>query len=489
MTQLHTCTLVEARELVASGKCTPSELVRTSLDRIHSTDATLNACITVCDEQARHHAARLDAIACTDEAKDMPLLGIPVTVKDAFCTKEVATTCASHMLEGFVPPYNAHVIDLLQKAGAVIVAKTNLDEFAMGSSTEFSAYGGTCNPWDTACVAGGSSGGSAASVAACQAYGSLGSDTGGSIRQPAGFCGCVGIKPTYGRVSRYGMVAYASSFDQAGVLGRNVRDASLLLNVIAGYDPRDATSSLVDSPVVPDSIPSDLKGKILGLPKEFWDKGLSPEVESQCRAAVERARELGAKIVEISLPHLQYSVAAYYILASAEASTNLARFDGVRYGLRAGEDEGLVGMYIASRSRGFGMEVKRRILLGTYVLSSGYYDAYYRKASQIRRLILEDYEKALGQCDALLAPVSPVTAWKFGEFKDDPLTSYKMDILTLGLNLAGLPGLSLPVGLGKESNMPVGLQISGKAFDEMGIIAIAGALEGVLPPLGMPTCA
>ena len=489
MTETHTLSLCEARKLLADGGCKPSELVRNSLDRIRATEPQINACITVCEEQAMREAEQQDALLGTAEAADKPLFGIPVTVKDAFCTTGIATTCASRMLENFIPYYNAHAVDLLREAGAIIVAKTNQDEFAMGSSTQFSVFGPTRNPWDVSCVPGGSSGGSAASVAACQAFGSLGSDSGGSIRQPAGLCGCVGIKPTYGRISRFGVVAYASSFDQVGTFGRNVQDASLLLQTVAGYDPRDATSSVVETPVAPEAFPPDLRGKTLGLPTEFWEQDLSSEVEARCREAVARARDLGATIVELSLPHLRYSVAAYYILASGEASTNLARFDGVRYGLRAGEEDGLVPMYVASRSQGFGVEVKRRILLGTYALSAGYYEAYYKKASQIRRLVVEDYEKALEKCDALLAPVSPVTAWKLGEYINDPLTSYKMDILTLGLNLAGLPGVSLPAGLGTESGMPVGLQISGRAFDEQGILSIAGTLERALPAIGMPPCA
>lgn len=481
---LHTLRLSEIRDKLLSGEVRPSEAVDASLDRIAATEPMLRACITICDEAARTQAAALEAKG-PDSSR--PLWGVPLTVKDLLCTRGVRTTAGSHMLEHFVPPYDAFVVERLKAAGAVIVAKTNLDEFAMGSGTEFSAFGATTNPWDASRVPGGSSGGSAASVAAMQAYGSLGSDTGGSIRQPAGLCGCVGIKPTYGRVSRYGAIAYASSFEQVGPLARNVHDAALLLSVIAGYDPQEATSA--DLPV-PDMLgPAarrDLSGLTLGLPQEYWREGLSPEVEQSCRAAVALAESLGARVVEVSLPHLSYGVAAYYIIASAEASTNLARFDGMRYGLRAGTDSGLVETYTASRSAAFGEEVQRRILLGTYTLSSGYYDAYYTKASRVRRLILEDFTAALENCDALLAPACPVTAWPFGAYANDPLTAYKMDLLTLGLNLAGLPGICLPVGLGAASGLPVGLQVFGRAFDEPGIIGIAAALEAALPALGTP---
>ncbi len=480
---MHTLSLTDVRDKLQRGELRPTEVVDACLARIEATEPALNACITVCAEQARDAAKTLEKDG-PDPAK--PLWGVPLTLKDLLCTTGIRTTCASRMLENFTPPYDAFVVRRLKEAGAIIAAKTNLDEFAMGAATEFSRFGRTKNPWDAERVPGGSSGGSAASVAVGQAYGSLGSDTGGSIRQPAGLCGCVGIKPTYGRVSRYGAVAYGSSFDQVGPLARTVGDCALLLQVIAGHDPKDATSA--DLPV-PDysraTSKKDLKGVKLGLPKEYWKQGLSPEVEAACLAAVETAKSLGAEIIDVSLPHADLGVAAYYILASAEASTNLARFDGVRYGLRVGEDQGLVGMYTASRSAGFGEEVQRRILLGTYVLSAGYYDAYYTKAAQVRRLIADDFAAALGRCDFLLAPACPVTAWKTGEISD-PLTAYKMDILTLSLNLAGLPGLCLPAGKGKDSGLPVGLQIMGRAFDEEGLVQTGSALEAALPHPGMP---
>ena len=486
MPDLHSLSLLEIRDKLASGDVRPIHAVDACLERIQATEPKIRACLTVCAEQARSLAKTYGKEGPPDPPK--ALWGVPVTVKDVFCTKGVRTTAASRMLEHFIPPYDASVIERLKDAGAIIIAKTNLDEFAMGSSTEFSAFGPSANPWNTNCVPGGSSGGSAASVAAMQAFGSLGSDTGGSVRQPAGLCGCVGLKPTYGRVSRYGAIAYGSSFDQVGPIARSVKDCALLLSVIAGYDERDAASAelpVLDYLAATDRV--DLSGMTLGLPKEYWQEGLSPEVEKACREAVTQAEALGATVVDVSLPHLSLGVAAYYILASAEASTNLARFDGLRYGLRDDTVTGLVESYTASRSQGFGEEVKRRILLGTYTLSSGYYDAYYTKAAKVRRLILQDFENALSRCDALLAPASPVTAWKFGAYSDDPLTAYKMDILTLSLNLCGLPGISLPVGLGANSGLPVGLQIFGRAFDEAGIIGIASALESALPPLGEPS--
>ena len=385
-----------------------------------------------------------------------------------------------------MPVYDAFAVQRLREAGAVILGKNNLDEFAMGSTTENSAYKTTHNPWDLQRVPGGSSGGSAASVAACQCFASLGSDTGGSIRQPASLCGCTGIKPTYGRVSRYGLIAYGSSLDQIGPLGRSVADCARVLGVIAGHDQRDATCDPrpVDDYAAAAAAPS-LKGARLGLPREFYADGLAPEVRAVCENAIETARAAGAGIVEVSLPHTHAAIATYYIIAMAEASSNLARFDGVRYGHRAADVRQLAELYVRSRSEGFGQEVKRRILLGTYVLSSGYYDAYFRKAAQVRRLIRDEYLAALEQCDALLAPVSPVTAWELGCHSADPLQMYLMDAYTLSLNLAGLPGLSLPVGMTAESNMPVGMQLIGKAFDEAGLFRLGAGLEAALPGIGL----
>ena len=489
MTSLLSSSLCDIRDKLAKDDVRPCELVDACLERIAATEPKIHACLTVCADEARAEAAKLEKNRPSGQRP--PLWGVPLTLKDVVCTKGVRTTAASRMLENFIPPYDAFVVRRLKEAGAIILAKTNLDEFAMGSSTEFSAFGPTANPWNLDCVPGGSSGGSAASVSALQGFGSLGSDTGGSIRQPAALCGCVGIKPTYGRVSRHGAIAYGSSFDQVGPIARTVDDCALLLQVIAGHDPKDAQSAVLPVPDYMNAAPpkdpaAPLAGVTLGLPVEYWREGLSPDVEAACRSAVDTARALGASIKELSLPHLTYGVAAYYILASAEAGTNLARFDGMRFGLRTGKEDNLIDCYTASRSHGFGEEVKRRILLGTYTLSSGYYDAYYTKASKVRRLILEDFEQALAQCDALLAPASALTAWKFGEYTHDPLTAYKMDILTLGLNLAGLPGLALPVGLGAQSRLPVGMQILGRSFDESGIFTIARALEAALPPLGAP---
>lgn len=485
---LYSYSLKEIRALLAEGKTSPVEVTAACLKRIRETEPMLSACVAVCEDEAMQTAQTLEK---SGHDPEKPLWGVPVTIKDVLCAKGQITSCGSNMLKNFKAPYDAFVVERLKKAGAVIVGRTNMDEFAMGSATDLSAYGPTSNPWSLERVPGGSSGGSAASVAAMQAFGSLGSDTGGSIRQPASLCGCVGLKPTYGRVSRFGAVAYASSFDQIGPLARSVEDASILFTAIAGYDGRDSTSADI-SYTAPDlsSASGDLRGVVFGLPREYWGEGLSPEVKRACEKAVEKARELGAEVREISLPSLPYAVAAYYILTAAEASTNLARYDGVRYGLRAGEDKDLVDMYTQSRSRGFGDEVKRRILLGTYVLSSGYYDAYFNKASQVRRLITEDYEKALdaglGGCTALLAPASPVTAWTKGKFSGDPLTAYKMDILTVSLNLAGLPGLCLPVGLGEESGLPVGIQILGRRFDEANLLAMGRAFESAMPGLGVP---
>ncbi|MDR1359995.1 MAG: Asp-tRNA(Asn)/Glu-tRNA(Gln) amidotransferase subunit GatA [Deltaproteobacteria bacterium] len=477
---LHNLSLLEVRNLLALGRITPSQVVEACLKRIADTEPTIRAILTLCAEEAREQALRLEAAGPPDLALQ-PLWGVPVTVKDLLCTKGIRTTCASRFLEDFVPPYDAFVVDRLKKSGAILIGKTNLDEFAMGSSTEFSAFQITRNPWNAKNVPGGSSGGAAASVAAMQAYGALGSDTGGSIRQPAGLCGVVGLKPTYGRVSRYGAVAYASSFDQIGPLARTVDDCALLFSAIAGYDPKDATSALLPPPDLAGlEEKGDFSGLTFGLPLEYWSGGLSPEVEETCRKAVATAESLGARVREISLPRLPYGLAAYYILASAEASSNLARFDGLRYGRGARAAGGLIEAYADARTQGFGQEVKRRILLGAYTLSAGYYDAYYTKASQVRRLILEDFQAALAQCDALMAPVCPVTAWEIGALIDDPLTCYKMDILTVCLNLAGLPGLCLPVGLGAQSRLHVGLQIMGRAFDEARILRFGRILEDAI---------
>ncbi len=470
-------TLTEARARLRDGSVTSEQLTSACLERIDATEPRLHALLSVRRDEALAEARALDKSGAP--RGDLPLAGIPVTLKDALAATGMPTTAASRMLEHFVSPYDAFAVTRLKEAGAVILGKNNMDEFAMGSTTEHSAFQATGNPWNPDLVPGGSSGGSAASVASGQCFASLGSDTGGSIRQPASLCGCVGIKPTYGRVSRFGLLAYASSFDQIGVLSRSVEDAALMLGVIAGHDERDQTCL---ARPVPDYLAGlgqkDLRDLRLGLPKGFLDNAaVEPGVAAACRAAVAVARELGAECVEVELPHTEYAIAAYYILTTAEASSNLARFDGVRYGYRAEDPKDLDALYTRTRTEAFGLEVQRRILLGTYVLSAGYYDAYYRKAAQIRRLIRQDYDAALASCDAILAPVSPLVAWKRGSVTD-PLQLYQMDIFTLGLNLAGLPGLALPVGF--SNGLPVGMQLMGRPFDEALLLRAGKTLADAL---------
>ncbi|MCX5679869.1 MAG: Asp-tRNA(Asn)/Glu-tRNA(Gln) amidotransferase subunit GatA [Candidatus Omnitrophica bacterium] len=402
--------------------------------------------------------------------------GIPVLIKDNICVKGEETTCASRILAGFRPPYDATVVRKLKEAGAAFIGKANMDEFAFGSSCETSCYGPTRNPWNLDRIPGGSSGGSAAAVAADETILAIGSDTGGSIRQPAALCGVVGLKPTYGRVSRYGLIAFASSLDQIGPITKDVEDAALLLGVIAGYDEMDSTS--VDMPV-PDykkSLVKDIKNLRVGVPKEYFVKGMDPEVESSVRAAVSVLKGLGAKLVDISLPHTEYAVATYYIVGPAEASSNLARFDGVQYGLRTKDAKGIINMYTRTRSEGFGSEAKRRILLGTYCLSTGYYDAYYLKAQKVRTKIREDFEKAFGSCDIIVTPTAPTPAFKIGEKANDPLSMYLSDIFTIPANLAGIPAISIPCGLSKDG-LPIGLQMMAKPFDEEVIFRAAFTFE------------
>ncbi|NLW81542.1 MAG: Asp-tRNA(Asn)/Glu-tRNA(Gln) amidotransferase subunit GatA [Desulfovibrionales bacterium] len=485
MSQIHCLSLTQVRDLLRTRELSARECTAACLDRIARTDPTLDALLHVAGDEILREAGLLDT-AGPDPSR--PLWGVPITVKDVLATKGMPTTCGSRILENFVPVYDAHCVAKLREAGAIILGKANMDEFAMGSSTENSAFKTTKNPWNTSHVPGGSSGGSAASVAAGQCFASIGTDTGGSIRQPASFCGIVGLKPTYGRVSRRGLVAYGSSLDQAGPMTRTVRDAAEVLQVIAGHDPKDSTS--VNVPV-PDYVGvlgqrESLAGLRLGLPEEYWGKGLTPEVEQACRTAVDLAAGLGAEIVPVSLPHTEYAIATYYILAMAEASSNLARFDGVRYGRRSPHVQDLASMYTKSRSEGFGEEVMRRIMLGTYVLSAGYYDAYYKKAAQVRRLIRQDYLRALEKCDLICGPASPTTAFAIGQNTADPLQMYLTDIFTISLNLSGLPGLSLPVGLGRDSNLPVGLQLFGGSMDEVRMLQVAATLEAALPQLPAP---
>ncbi|MGR3218519.1 MAG: Asp-tRNA(Asn)/Glu-tRNA(Gln) amidotransferase subunit GatA, partial [Candidatus Anammoxibacter sp.] len=404
------------------------------------------------------------------------LTGIPVSVKDNICTTDLKTTCASKILSNFQSPYNAHVVERIDKEDGIIIGKTNLDEFAMGSSTEYSGYRTTRNPWDLDYVPGGSSGGAAAAIAADMAYLSLGSDTGGSVRQPASFCGVVGLKPTYGRVSRYGLVAFASSLDQIGTISKNVSDSALLLQTIAGHDQRDTTSADCEVPNYLDQLECSDCSITIGVPKEYFAEGLNNEVRKAVEDALDIYKNLGAKIVVISLPHTEFAVAVYYIIASAEASSNLSRYDGVRYGYRTQKCNGIIEMYERSRSESFGSEVKRRIIMGNYVLSSGYYDAYYLKASKVRTLIKNDFDLAFSKVDCIVCPTSPIVAHKIGERISDPLAMYLLDIYTSSANLAGIPGISVPCGLTK-SGLPIGMQILGKHFDELRILQIAELFE------------
>ncbi|WP_068819161.1 Asp-tRNA(Asn)/Glu-tRNA(Gln) amidotransferase subunit GatA [Phormidesmis priestleyi] len=451
------------------------EITQEALDRIQTIEPKIHSFLHLTSDRALEQAQQVDAkIAAGDEIG--LLAGIPIGIKDNLCTQGIPTTCASRILQNFVPPYESTVTQKLADAGSVMVGKTNMDEFAMGGSTETSAYQLTANPWDASRVPGGSSGGSAAAVAANECVVSLGSDTGGSIRQPASFCGIVGMKPTYGLVSRYGLVAFASSLDQIGPFGRSVEDTAILLNAIAGYDPKDATSLKVDVPDYTQFLTPDIKGKKVGVIRETFGDGLDPEVEKTIRAAIAQLKDLGAEIQEISCPRFRYGIAAYYIIAPSEASANLARYDGVRYGARAEDAENLMDMYLRTRSEGFGAEVKRRIMIGTYVLSAGYYDAYYLQAQKVRTLIKQDFEQAFSQVDVLVSPTAPTTAFKMGEKTADPLSMYLTDLMTIPVNLAGLPGMSVPCGFDAQG-MPIGLQIVGNVLREDQIFQVASAYE------------
>ena len=473
--ELHNLTIHELHEKLKKKQITSIETTEAFLKRIDAIDGNIKAYITVTKEEAARQAKEADKRLAS--GKDItPLTGVPIAVKDIFCTNGVRTTCASKILDNFVPPYDATVIKKLKDAGAVILGKNNMDEFAMGSSTENSAYFVTKNPWDVERVPGGSSGGSAASVAAGECAASLGTDTGGSIRQPASCCGVVGLKPTYGRVSRYGMIAFASSLDQAGPLTKDVKDCAIMLNAIAGHDPQDSTC--INAPVLDytNALTKDIKGLKIGIPKEYFIKGLDSDVEKAVKQAIEVLKKQGASTVEVSLPHTEYAVAVYYLVATAEASSNLARYDGVKFGYRTKNSKNLLDMYCKTRDEGFGPEVKRRIMLGTYSLSAGYYDAYYKKASQVRTLIKKDFEEAFKKCDVILTPTAPTPAFKIGEKTADPLTMYLSDIFTISCNLAGIPGISIPCGFTKD-NLPIGLQILGKAMDEETILRTAYAYE------------
>ncbi len=451
------------------------EITQAYLDQIAALEPTLHSYLTVTGDQALAQAAQVDARIAAGEDIGM-LSGIPIALKDNLCTEGVRTTCGSKMLENFVPPYESTVTGRLRDAGAIALGKTNLDEFAMGSSTENSAYQVTGNPWDVTRVPGGSSGGSAAAVAAGECAVALGSDTGGSIRQPASFCGIVGLKPTYGLVSRFGLVAFASSLDQIGPLTRTVEDAALLLQGIAGHDPRDSTSLDVNVPDYSQHLKTDLKGRKVGIITEtFAAEGIDPQVRAATATAIQQLKELGAEVQEISCPRFAYGLPAYYIIAPSEASSNLARYDGVKYGIRNNNDS-LMSMYTKTRAEGFGAEVKRRIMIGTYALSAGYYDAYYLKAQKVRTLIRQDFETAFSQVDVLVCPTAPTTAFKAGEKVDDPLSMYLTDLMTIPVNLAGLPGLSLPCGF-DEQGLPIGLQIIGNALREDLLFEVGYAYE------------
>lgn len=472
MMDLLNLDLTAARDLLRSGEVSSVELTQFMLQRIVNVDNDVKGYLTVTDELALQQAEEADRRLAAGERT--PLLGIPVAVKDMICTKGVPTTAGSRILEGYIPPYNAFVVDKLQDAGAVILGKTNTDEFAMGSSTENSAFFATRNPWDLERVPGGSSGGSAAVVSARTAFGSIGTDTGGSVRQPASFCGLVGLRPTYGRVSRWGVVAFASSLDQVGSFGRTVADCTAMFQVIAGHDQRDSTS--FDAPV-PDyqaALTGSIKGLRIGVPKEYFIAGMEPSVETAVRKAIEQMEMLGAEVVEISLPHTRYALPVYYIIAPAEASANLARYDGIRYGPRL-DGQNMIDSVKQTRSL-FGPEVKRRIMLGTYALSAGYYDEYYGRALKVRSLIAQDFENAFDQVDVIACPTSPTTAFKAGEKTDDPLSMYLADILTLSVNLSASCGLSIPCGF-DDDGLPIGLQLIGNTMDEETILNAAYAYE------------
>ena len=469
-------TATELLALQAEGKASALEIADAFLAASAAREPKLKSFMLAPDADAvRTRAKAIDAARAKGEPLGK-LAGVPVAVKDVLCTKGIRTTCSSKMLENFVPPYDAHAVERLKTEGAIIFGKTNMDEFAMGSSTENSAYHTTRNPWDTTRVPGGSSGGSAAAVAGCQAPLSLGTDTGGSIRQPAALCGIVGMKPTYGRVSRYGLIAFASSLDQVGPFAHDVTDCALMMEAIAGHDKRDSTSVNESVPAYTRTVNDPVKGLRIGVPKEFFGQGLDAEVEASVRAALKEYEKLGATLVDVSLPHSPYALAVYYIVAPAEASSNLARFDGMHYGHRTATKGDLIATYSKSRGEGFGPEVQRRIILGTYVLSSGYKDAYYLKALKVRRLVKKDVDAPFATCDVVMGPTTPTAAFKAGEKSDDPLALYLSDVYTVSCNLAGIPGLSIPCGFTK-TGLPIGLQLLGTPFAEEKLLRVARMYE------------
>jgi len=474
--ELYRQTISELRDLLDRKEVSVKDIVSSIYQRIDAVEEKVKAFVTITEDKALKMAEdaqkKLDS---TEKQSSKSLLGIPISIKDNMCTKGIRTTCSSKILYNFIPPYESTVTSRLIEQGYVLIGKTNLDEFAMGSSTENSGFHVTRNPWDLERAPGGSSGGSAAAVASDECIAALGSDTGGSIRQPASLCGVVGLKPTYGRVSRYGLVAFASSLDQIGPITKNVRDAAILMNIISGHDPFDSTSAPLPVPDFTAVIGSDIKGIRIGIPREYFIEGMDKEIDTSIKDAIRKLESLGAIPVEVSLPHTGYAVATYYVLATSEASSNLARYDGVKYGLRA-EGKDLIDTYMNSRAQGFGAEVKRRIMLGTYALSSGYYEAYYRKAQQVRTLIKKDFEDVFKVVDVIVTPTSPTSAFNIGEKTADPLQMYLSDIFTISVNLAGVPGISIPCGF-TSNNLPIGLQLIGKHFDEESILKLASAYE------------
>ncbi|OGW65427.1 MAG: aspartyl/glutamyl-tRNA amidotransferase subunit A [Nitrospirae bacterium RIFCSPLOWO2_02_FULL_62_14] len=476
MTGIHKLTLADLQKKFTAGEVTARDIVQAYTLRINQVEPKVKAYITQTKETAMAQAEALDG-KLKGWRRTMPLMGMPVAIKDNICTEHVLTTCASRILGNFVPPYDATVIARLRGQGYLLLGKTNLDEFAMGSSTENSAFGPSRNPWNVGHVPGGSSGGSAAAVAADECVAALGSDPGGSIRQPAALCGVVGLKPTYGRVSRFGLVAFASSLDQIGPITKDVTDAAIMLNVIAGHDPLDSTSANLPVPDYTRALKKkDLKKLKVGVPREFFAEGLDPEVGQAVQAAIDELKNLGGEITEISLPTTDYAVAIYYLIATAEASSNLARYDGVKYGLRTKQAKDLLDMYVKTRQEGFGPEVKRRIMLGTYALSAGYYDAYYGKAQAARTMTKQDFDAAFKGVDLIVTPVTPTPAFKLGEKSEDPLQMYLSDIFTISVNLAGVPAISIPCGFSK-AGLPIGLQIIGRPFEEETILRAAHAYE------------
>lgn len=471
---MYRLTIHELHERLSRKEVSSQQIVEALLQRVREIDPQVQAYLTVAEEEALKGAYEADRRITS--GKISPMTGIPLAIKDNMCTEGIKTTCASKILENFIPLFDATVIKRIKEEGGIILGKTNLDEFAMGSSTENSRFFTTRNPWDLETIPGGSSGGSTAAVAADECIAALGSDTGGSIRQPAACCGVVGMKPTYGRVSRYGLVAFASSLDQIGPITKDVEDCAILLNVIARYDPLDSTSADFPIPDYRKALVQDIKGWVVGVPQEFFVEGVDPEVEERVWEGIRVLEGLGAVVKEISLPHTGYAVATYYIICTAEASSNLARYDGVKYGFRTPNTRELMEMYLETRSQGFGPEVKRRIMLGTYALSSGYYDAYYRKAAQVRTRIKDDFDEAFQQCDVIITPTSPTPAFRLGERVQDPLQMYLSDIFTISANLAGVPAISIPCGF-SSGDLPIGLQIIGRSFEEEKVLQAAYTFE------------